>query len=176
MNRLVQPRNVVQVLVILALTAYASGAWNDEAEAVTTLQTSMPGNIDTLRGLLESRGWRVERTPDGSTLLIPVRATAEAQNQALPAQPDLTTADDCAEERQASSLTTGVKLPVDTRKEAWQIGVNWLWASEYRNLTVGKIRSINWIYLVTIVDVSPPYRTRNELIINKRTGQLLAAL
>ncbi len=237
MKSLVHWRAVFQGLLILALTAYAPGARNEEAADVAAPPTSTSGDFEGLRGLLESRGWKVERTSDGSTLLIPVRETAEAQNQMLPVQPDLTTVDgidrlrnalearswrvergaggslllipatrpaaqepatvapltpilpaathsrvpstsktaDCARKHQDISVTAGVELPVNTRKEAWQISVNWLWESGYRELTVGNIRDINWIYLVTIIDPRPPYTPRNELIINKRTGRLLAS-
>ena len=93
MKSLVHWRAVFQGLLILALTAYAPGARNEEAADVAAPPTSTSGDFEGLRGLLESRGWKVERTSDGSTLLIPVRETAEAQNQMLPVQPDLTTVD-----------------------------------------------------------------------------------
>ncbi|MGB5541025.1 MAG: hypothetical protein WBO37_13115 [Gammaproteobacteria bacterium] len=185
-----------------------------EAGDVTVRQPLMTGDFDNLRSLLETRGWRVERAPDGSTLLFPLRETPPAQEPApasitltvssenmqqlhelleaygwnlvqegsnalhllAPAHPlplPAATKADCAEEQKEFLFTAGVKLPVNTIEEAWQISTNWLWESGYTELGVGDIRNINWIYLVKIVDQIPPYRLRNELIINKRSGQLL---
>jgi len=264
MKILIQWHEAFRWFLVLALTGYAIWAWNAEAGDVTVLQPSVSGDFESLRSLLEARGWRVERTPDGSTLLFPLRNTPQAAEagDATVQQPSMTsnfeslrnvletrgwrverTADgstllfplrgtpqarepapasitltvshedmpqlnelleaygwnlvqegihalhflppahpqtvstttkvDCAEEPLDLMLTTGIKLPVNTTEEAWQISENWLLASGYIELGVGRIRDINWIYIVNIVDLRPPYRSRNELVINKRNGQLM---
>lgn len=187
----------------------------------TTQQPAMTGDFESLRSLLETRGWRAERTPDGSTLLFPLRKAPPAQGgtpQAQEPAPALITLTvspehmqrlrelldgykwdlvqegskdlhllapahphalaparkvDCVEEQQEMLFTAGVKLPVNTEEEAWLVSSNWLWAYGHTELEVGEIRNINWIYLANIVDKRPPYRSRNQLIINKRSGQLL---
>ena len=221
MKILIQWHEAFRWFLVFALTGYAIWAWNAEAGDVTAQQPAMTGDFESLRSLLETRGWRVERTPDGSTLLFPLRDTPQAQgnmpqtqkpaaasvtltvtsedmpklhelleayswNQVqkssnalhlmAPAHPQTlptTTKVECAEEPLDLVLTAGIKLPVNTTEEAWQISENWLWASGYTGLDVGHIRSINWVYLVKIVDQNPPYRSRNQLIINKRNGQVL---
>ena len=264
MKILIQWHEAFRWFLVLALTGYAIWAWNAEAGDVTVLQPSMTGDIESLRSLLEARGWRVERTPDGSTLLFPLGNTPQAPeagdttvqqpavtgdveslrslletrgwrvertadgstllfplrgspqardpapasitltvshedmpqlNELLeaygwnlvqegihalhflaPAHPHTlvtTTKVVCAEEPLDLMLTAGIKLPVNTAEEAWQISENWLLASGYTELGIGRIRDINWIYIVNIVDQRPPYRSRNELVINKRSGQLL---
>jgi len=257
-------------LLISALTGYAPGASPEEAGSVAAPDTAAIAGFDSLRGFLESRGWRVERAADGSILLIPLGETSEVPEQAAPVPPDLRRADDidrlrdalavhgwhvergrgkslllipasgaapeeaataappawiylttsaehmaqllqiletyhwtlvpdhantlrlvpppqpqadatpasaadCAAKRRDVLVAAGVELPVNTRKEAWQISANWLWESGYRQLTVRTIREFYWLYLVTIVDDRPPYRPRGQLIIDKQTGQLLAS-
>lgn len=257
-------------LLIAALTGYAPGASPEEAGSVAAPDTAAIAGFDSLRGFLESRGWRVERAADGSILLIPLGETSAVPEQAAPVAPDLERADgidrlrdalaghgwhvergsgnslllfpasgaapeeaaaaappawislttsaehmpqllqileayhwtlvpdqadtlrlvppphaqadatpasaaDCAAKGRDVSVAAGVELPVNTRKEAWQISANWLWESGYRRLTVRSIREFYWLYLVNIVDYRPPYRPRGQLIIDKRTGQLLAS-
>ncbi|MEN8205347.1 MAG: hypothetical protein ABFS24_04960 [Pseudomonadota bacterium] len=180
MKILIQRHEAFRWFLLLALTGYAIWAWNVEAGDLTVLQPSMTGDFENLRSLLETRGWRVERTPDGSILLFPLRDTPQAQKPAAAALTTLTASSEdlpqsvvCAEEPLDLMLTAGIKLPVNTAEEAWKISENWLLASGYTDLGVGRIRDINWIYVVNIVDQRPPYRSRNELIINKRSGQLL---
>jgi len=271
MKIMIQWHQAFRWFLLLALTGYAPGAWNAEAGDVTAQPPAITADFENLRSLLETRGWRVEQTPDGSTLLFPLRGTPQAAeagdvtvkppatttdfenlrslletrgwhvehtpdgstllfplrntpqaqgdtpqlqtpaatsitltvssedmpqlhalleayswnmvqkgNNALdllaPAQPHTLSAAvkaDCAEEPLDLMFTAGVKLPVNTAEEAWQISDNWLWASGYTDLRVGNIRSTGWVYLVDIVDQIPPYRSRNGLIINKQSGQLL---
>ena len=180
MKILTQWHEAFRWFLVLALTGYAIWAWNAEAGDVTVQQPSMIGDFESLRSLLEMRGWRVERTPDGSTLLFPLGDTPPAQKPAAAAPTTLTATSedmpqlvDCAEEPLDLMLTAGIKLPVNTAKEALQISENWLLASGYMELAVGRIRDINWIYVVNIVDQRPPYRSRNELVINKRNGHVL---
>ena len=208
-------------VLLFTLTGYVPGAAAEEPGAVAAPDTSATAGFDRLRGFLESRGWRVERTADGSIFLIPLGETSEVQDQRTSVPPDPKRVDDidrlrdaldahgwhvqrgtgeslllipapgpapeepaaaapasaadCAGRRQDLSVAAGVEFPVNTRKEAWQISVNWLWESGYHGLTVRNIREFYWFYLVSIVDDRPPYRPRGQLIINKRTGQLFAS-
>jgi hypothetical protein len=268
-NNLGQRHAALRWLVILALTGYAAGVAAEQVGTVAAADTPTGGDFETLRGFLESRGWRVERAADGSILLIPLGVTPEARKQAPAMQPELSAAGDldhlresleargwrlqrgagdslllvptarpaaekpattpqpaslnltasaqdmqqlvrllkachwnltpgsnntlallaprsegpcasaadagCSGKRREFTPKAGVGLPVDTWRKAWQISANWLRESGYRQLAVGGIRPINWIYLVTVVDSTPPFRPRGELIINRRSGQLLAS-
>jgi len=180
MKILIQWHEAFRWFLALALTGYAIWAWNVEAGDVAVQQPSITADVESLRSLLATRGWRVERAPDGSTLLFPLGDTPPAQKPAAAAPTTLTASSedtpqlvDCAEEPLDLNLTAGIRLPVNTTEEAWQISENWLLASGYMELGVGRIRDINWIYVVNIVDLRPPYRSRNELVINKRNGQLM---
>ena len=120
--------------------------------------------MQQLHELLDGYRWDLVQEGSGDLhLLAP----------AHPHTPPTAAKADCVEEQQEILFTAGVKLPVNTEEEAWLVSSNWLWASGYTELDVGDIRNINWIYLVNIVDNRPPYRSRNQLIINKRSGQLL---
>ncbi|MCP4041272.1 MAG: hypothetical protein GY731_04845 [Gammaproteobacteria bacterium] len=116
--------------------------------------------IDQLRGLLESRGWRVEREAGGNILLFPSNKSPvdpmDYRSRLLP------------------PITAGrMELPVDTWHEARLLAKAWLKTLSRTDLTVGKIRKINWIYVVSIVDRDPPYELVNQLLIKSKDGQVL---
>ena len=115
-------------------------------------------DLAAVRKAVEQSGWQTERRPDGSLVLYP-RGAAGAPPQSPATVPTL------AEQ-------VGVKLPVDTWREAQRIAGRWV-QQQQRRLTVGRIRKVNWIYLVSIVDSKPPYRLRNQLVIRSQDGRVI---
>ena len=71
MKILIQWHEAFRWFLVLALSGYAIWAWNAEARDAAVQPPPMTGDFENLRSLLETRGWRVERTADGSTLLFP---------------------------------------------------------------------------------------------------------
>ena len=129
--------------------------------------TVSPEHMSQLLRLLEACHWNLIRDEGNRLRLSPPTHTRALSP---PASAGISPG-----ERLDFPITAGVELPVDTRKEAWQISANWLHESGYEGLTARNIRDRYWIYLVTIVDEQWPYRPRGQLIINKRTGQLFSS-
>ncbi|HEB95962.1 MAG TPA: hypothetical protein ENI96_05975 [Sedimenticola thiotaurini] len=115
-------------------------------------------DLAAVRQAVEQSGWRTERRPDGSLVLYP-RDAAGVPPESSATEPTL------AEQ-------AGVKLPVDTWGEAQRIARRWVQQQQGR-LTVGRIRKVNWIYLVSIVDSKPPYRLKNQLVIRSQDGRVI---
>jgi hypothetical protein len=199
------------------------GKISDDVVAVP--QTQAADDFDSLRDVLAARGWRVERTADGSTLLFPMGKKAGTNGRPAPwqeavaapgaarlvvAPADMPSLQALLEangwviephvpgslrivqspryQGRAIARAAGndVKLteypgisgslsPVGSRRKAWEISRQWLADSGRQDLEVGRIRDTRRFYVVTLVQDRPPYRVQNELIISKRTSQLLPA-
>ena len=114
-------------------------------------------DLVAVKSALDRAGWRTERREDGSLILYP-RSDRSSEAVSAPADP----------------VSTGrVKLPVDNWKEARLLANYWIGQQADKNLSPGKIRKVNWIYLVSIVDKSPPYRLKNQLAIRSRDGRVV---
>ncbi len=132
------------------------------AEAGPSTDRIIPvSEINRLQGLLESRGWRVEREVGGNVLLFPI---SKSQKPSMVYRSWL-----------LPPVTSGrLELPVDTWHEARLLANAWLKTSSGTGLTVGKIRKINWIYLISVVDKEPPHGLANQLVIKSKDGRVLA--
>ncbi|MGB5278988.1 MAG: hypothetical protein WBO73_05260 [Gammaproteobacteria bacterium] len=135
-------------------------------QATESIMFTMPSSaVMRLRDLLQTNHWKLVWVSDNAVYLEP----PGARRRGTATQPY------SAEQQRQVDFTAGVVLPVNTTREAWQISMNWLDAMGYTGLDVGDIRSINrWIYSAKIIDKAAPYESRNELVINKRNGRLMA--
>jgi len=135
-------------------------------QATASIMFTMPSSaVMRLRDLLQTNHWKLVWVSDNAVYLEP----PGAHRRGTATQPY------SAEQQRQVDFTAGVVLPVNTTREAWQISMNWLDAMGYTGLDVGDIRSINrWIYSAKIIDKAAPYESRNELVINKRNGRLMA--
>lgn len=114
-------------------------------------------DLDAVEKAVEQAGWRAERKEDGSLILYP-RSAASTTVRAAEQDP----------------VSAGrVTLPIDSWKEARLVGLHWLRLQQDDTLTLGRIRKVNWIYLISIVDKSPPYRLRNQLAIRSQDGRVV---
>jgi len=123
-------------------------------EVLRIEQTDVVG----IKKALNNAGWRAEQRNDGSLILYP-----RSDSSPPPV----------AEQRDPVS-TGKVKLPVDSWKEARLIARHWVSEQTDRGLSLGKIRKVNWIYLVSIVEKSPPYRLKNQLAIRSKDGSVVS--
>lgn len=114
---------------------------------------------------LRARGWRVERSPDGSLLLHPQRTEAAA--------PERQTPEPCAGKLPAVVRDAGVGLPIASWDQARAVAESWLDSVESPGSVVGKIRQIGRIYLVSIVEGRPPHRLRHQIAIDSESGRVL---
>lgn len=121
---------------------------------------------------LKDKGWRVEAAEDGAVLVYPPASpttTAPARSDATPAQRG-----DCAGISSAAVINGTVSLPIDSWGKAERVATDWVTRFGHPDRIVGKIRRVNWVYVVSVVDRSPPYLLRNQLIIRADTGRVTA--
>lgn len=119
---------------------------------------------------LEERGWMVEKASDGSLLLYPPGHTAEPESASASAAP-LTGG--CAGVIPSAIEAGAVELPVDTWDEAHQVAMSWLEHNGGDNLTVGRIRHIYRVHLVSIVDAGPPHALQHQIAIRRSDGSVI---
>ncbi len=121
---------------------------------------------------LRKKGWRVESAPDGAVLVYPPisgKASDAYQADAAPAQRGHYKGIESA-----TVLAGEVALPVDNEAEAGRIARDWVERFGSPEQVVGRIRRVNDVHIVSIVDETPPYRLRNQLIILTETGRVIA--
>lgn len=181
-----------------ALLLYPSGP-SVAAESSDT-QEQEADRLDDLRALLTASGWKVEKQAQGDLLLYPGSSGTTAkpgtgtlkieQTNVVGVKNALDKAGWRTEQREDGSLILypradgaqktedpvaagKVTLPVDTWKEARRIARYWIKQQGDDTLSMGKIRKVNWIYLVSIVDKHPPYELKNQLVIRSGDGSVV---
>lgn len=123
---------------------------------------------DAVLELLEQRGWTVERAPDGSLLLYPrdYRAPpAEAATGSLPGA--------CAGHSVTALAAGQVTPPLDDLADVQAIAEAWVADTGMDGVTVGRIRQVFRIYLVSVVDAAPPHRLRHQIAIGRDNGRVI---
>jgi hypothetical protein len=159
----------------------------DIAEA-RPARAEMARNLDTL---LAERGWRAERDADGSLLLFPLRRAspqaqpvAQALVQTAPTATTAVAAEHTDTQASASAkrssgfipalVTNGqVQLPVDHWKEARAVAQSWLTAVNDPTLTLGKMRKVLNVYLVSVVDSFRRTVLRHQIAISADDGRVI---
>ncbi len=125
-----------------------------------------PSELLHVRDILTKAGWRLEEESDGSILLF-----SESSDKSEPVEkegkryvPGIVV---------SSLIRREIELPVDSRDEVLRISNSWLADQQAKGLVIGKIRKINWIYLVSIVEDSEPYLLNNQLVIREKDGTVI---
>lgn len=110
-----------------------------------------------LKSALTTAGWKVVERRDGTLLLYP--RSGESKDEAP--SPGL--------------VADGkVNLPVDTWTEARDIAKWWLDQNAAgAGLMIGKVRKVNWVYLISIVEKASPFRLNNQLVIREQDGTVV---
>ncbi len=106
---------------------------------------------------LQQAGWGITENSDGSVLLYP----PEQSRSSLPL---------------ASSGTVPsipLSLPVDNWQEAYAISQSWLDRQTPYQATVGKIRKVLRIYLVSIVSENAPHTLLQQIAIRSSDGAVI---
>jgi hypothetical protein len=66
-----------------------------------------------------------------------------------------------------------ISLPVDQWMEAKALAQAWLYQGDLHGLLVGKIRKVLGIYLISLVEQSPPHLLRHQLAIRATDGKVM---
>jgi hypothetical protein len=116
-----------------------------------------------LDAMLAARGWRTRRDADGSLLLFPLARAPESTSSLSPVGGVVTDA-----------VRDGdVTLPIDSWSEAKTVTLSWLDSLGDSTLTLGRIRGIFRVYLVSIVDAEPPHSLRHQIAISVEEGRVI---
>ncbi|MEN8803095.1 MAG: hypothetical protein ABF297_14075 [Thiogranum sp.] len=121
---------------------------------------------------LENKGWRVEPAESGAVIIFPpVQADELPSDRGDPLQPDQRGHSQWIE---LEAIATGeIELPVDGPGKAKKLAGAWIDNFGLPGLSVGKVRQINHVYAVSIVDSETPYWLRNQLIIRSNDGGVI---
>ncbi len=129
-------------------------------------------DLDRLEQTLRARGWRTRRTPDGDLILQPPQKSPPANASAAESAP--ASEPGCRYQRLAPVRDGRIALPVDSWQKARRLAEAWLAENGDTHLQPGRIRRVNRLYIVSLVDDSPPYRLRRQLVIYIPDGRVLA--
>lgn len=110
--------------------------------------------------------WRIERQEDGSLHFYPLAAAAGRPDRTQ----QVTTLGAC---KGLEILDSTVLLPVDQWTEAKALAQGWLNETGLSDLQVGKIRKVLGVYLISLVDRSPPFHLRHQLAIIATDGRVI---
>lgn len=111
-------------------------------------------SFDSMQQRLRDAGWSVINSPDGSILLYPPGESAPEKITPCPGTP----------------TSANITLPVNTWLEAHAITQGWLNDHPTVQGSVGKIRSILGIYLVSIVSKQAPHSLMHQIAIRNSDG------
>ncbi len=125
-------------------------------------------DLQRLRLLLAPHGWHVDQNQSGDLILIP---GAGMQSTSI------------APAHASSSASVGVvlepikdgeiSLPVDTWTKAHRLASVWVQSIDRnKDLTVGKIREIHRLYVVSVVADAVPYPLKHQLVIRQNDGHV----
>lgn len=134
-------------------TSPASAA---EPEVITQAAETDEGasSFQDMQQKLKDAGWGVSNSSDGSIILYPPDGS---KPQACP----------------GIAPTVDVTLPVDSWKKAYHIAQGWLSEQPPFNATVGKIRKVLNIYVVSIVSSTTPFNLIQQVAIRNSDGALI---
>ncbi len=150
-----------------SLTLYPKVTSEEESKAGANNAVLQVDSSDLkgVRDALLASGWRLDEEPDG-TLLLRLDSDVSAQGRRSGARG--------VQGVLVDPVASGeIKLPVDSWSEAHRIASFWLEQQPRKDLNIGKIRRVNWVYLVSIVGNSKPFRLNNQLAIRDRDGLII---
>jgi len=178
----------------LILTPGVSAKSSVEGENVTV------DNASEMQRELQAAGWKVNREADGTLVLFPQASSASQQVQQAHSMLDsnmqqqlrqagwgITEKADGtvllyppAASRSTKPLASAgiapsikLSLPVDSWQEAYAVSQSWLDKQQSYQATVGKIRKIFRIYLVSIVSEQAPHTLLQQIAIRSSDGAVI---
>ena len=154
-----------------------SGQPAEDVESTTVGNTAeaVPATDDPFTQFqrsLSEKGWRVSADSDGSVIVYPpVKTDAPRASRAyeVPEQRGY-----CAGIGLAAVGNGEIALPIDIANKAERLATDWIANFGHAEYAVGRIRRINQVYAVSIVDKRPPHHLRNQLIIRSDNGRIIA--
>jgi len=120
-------------------------------------------DLDALQAAAAERGWAHRREADGSLVLLPPGLLPEAGD-----------AGSCQIGMVRVSGAEEVALPVDTEAKAYRLAEFWLRERGASSLAIGRIRQVNRLFLVSMVEDEEPFFLHTQLVIRVDDGCLMS--
>jgi len=120
-------------------------------------------DLDALQAAAAERGWAHRREADGSLVLLPPGLSPEP-GYAGPCQIGMVRVSGAEE----------VPLPVDTEAKAYRLAEFWLRERGASSLAIGRIRQVNRLLLVSMVEDEEPFFLHTQLVVRADDGCLMA--
>jgi hypothetical protein len=128
-------------------------------EDVTAAPEKQADSIQTMQTKLRETGWQVTENSDGSIIFYPPKQQHREKGTIHPASGHAPPAD--------------FDLPVTSWSQARSLTLKWLKQQSPDNLTVGKIREIYYVYLVSILSNSRSDRLKHQIAIRMSDGHII---
>jgi len=120
-------------------------------------------DLDALQAAAAERGWAHRREADGSLVLLPPGVSPEPGD-----------ARSCQIGMVRVSGAEEVALPVDTEAKAYRLAEFWLRERGVSSLAIGRIRQVNRLFLVSMVEHAEPFLLHTQLVIRVDDGCLMS--
>jgi hypothetical protein len=160
----------------LLLPAQAPRPSDQSLESVSPTTTKeLPATADPFvqfQRSLSEKGWLVKSASDGSILVYP--PVRKDVSQAGKHDAGSTRRGYCAGIDLTAVQQQEVLLPIDSPEKAFRLATDWIADFGHADHAVGRIRRINQVYSVSVVDTAPPFHLRNQLIIRSDNGRVIA--
>lgn len=124
----------------------------------TTATTAVPADsFESMQQKLRDSGWQVTNAADGSVLLYPPELKTSSKPRPCPGIPQ----------------TADIPMPVDSWQKAHSIAINWLENQTGFPASIGRIRKILNIYIVSVVAKQAPHTLLQQIAIRSSDGAII---
>ncbi len=148
-------------------------AKKSELSTPTTDTTIDATALDHLEKTLGKKGWQVERNTDGDLLLYPAAADEQRPTgQHLTVH--VTAFKQCVDDTSETIHPANISLPISSESDAKAIANAWLTVFGKGGDSIGKIRRVNMLYIVSVVSSEQPHTLLRQLVIDQRTGNVIS--
>ncbi len=127
-----------------------------------TLKNSSNLSFKKMQNKLQANGWVVRKNSDGSVLLYPPELSAQKKTA-------LEKVISCP----GIKISNKVPLPINSWQKAHDIAQSWLNHESISDMSVGKIRKIFNVYIISIVADKAPFNLKYQIAIKNSNGAVI---
>ncbi len=146
----------------IRLTPPGSVATAKSSEKTQIIKNDKTHSFNDMQQKLQVSGWEVNKNSDGSILLYPPEEAPQSNtvSKLIASCPGIKT-------------STNISLPVDSWQEAHDIAQSWLDHKSIPDSSVGKIRKIFNVYIISIVADKTPFNLKHQIAIKNTNGAII---